>query len=236
MVVPTDVTSPQLTGTLPLTNIGGATGPVGVTSLRAFRTDKSGPIDGLYYQTKVGTQMTHPNDFEIDMNSGEILVSVRHPSHNMVVVTPFGDISGLADSDAVISYTNGVLHVFNMNVEKGALQVKLDKGNLAGPSDPILELAPGFELVAADHKLSRADVRPPDGIGRKNTHVVAKGYIAVSQYSLESFLNNSEIIADMAQKAAGTKERRLVTDLSKMAAVLNYVNGAGGYETTSKVP
>ena len=235
MVVPTDVTSANLTGSLSITSLGGG-GGLGVTALRSFTTDATGPIDGLYYRSHADTQYTHPNNFEIVLTSGEVFVSVRHPSHNLVVTTPFGTVSGLANCDAIVSYNNGVLHVFNLNVGSGAIQVKLDKGHLAGPADPILELAPGFELVAADHKLVRSDIRPSDGVGRKNTHLLENGYVATSIYSAESLLNSSEMIAGMAQQAAGTKEQRIVSDLSKMAAVLNYVNGSGGYEVTSKVP
>lgn len=211
------------------------TGPLGVTEIKSLTADKTGPTDGLYYRAKTGTEFTHPNNFEITMDSGEMLVSVRKPSHNMLIENPFGTVSGVADADAIIKISDGVIHVFNMNVQRGALQVKLDRGHFAQPSlDPILQISPGFELVASDHKLTRADVRPPDGIGRKNTRVMADGYIAVSTFSLESLLNNSEMIADMNQQAAGTKEKRIVSDLSKMAAVLNYVNGAGGFEATAK--
>lgn len=217
-----------------LSPTGAASGPFGASELKQFTTDKTGPTDGLYYRAASGTDFTHPNSFEINLTHGDMIVSVRHPSHNMVVTTPIGQVSGLADADAIVSYNNGVLHVFNVNVNSRGVQVQLDKGPFATPSDPILQLAPGFELVASEHKLSRSDVRPSDGIGRKNTRLIENGYAAVSAFSVESLLNSSTMIADMNQQAAGTKEKRIVSDLSKMAAVLNYVNGTGGYETSRK--
>ncbi len=234
ILVPTDITNANLMGLVNPTNLGAVSGPIGATSLKALKEDKSGPTDGLYYRPKTGTEFTHPNNFEIALTSGEILVSVRHPSHNMVVTNPLGTVSGLADSDAIVSYKNGVLHVFNLNTQKGAVQIKLDKGHFGGAADPVLQLSAGYELVAADRKLSRSDVRPPDGVGRKNTRLVEDGYVAISQFAPESLLNNSEILADMNQQAAGTKEKRIINDLSKMAAVLNVVNGSGGFEATSK--
>ncbi len=85
-----------------------------------------------------------------------------------------------------------------------------------------IQLAPGFEFVAGDRKLGGADLRPKDGIARRHFKFLEGGHLAVSEFSVDSAIKNNDLIADIRQNTTGVKERRILSDMSKMAAVLNY--------------
>jgi hypothetical protein len=92
----------------------------------------------------------------------------------------------------------------------------------------------GHEIVSSDHALTRADLHPHDGIGRRRFGFVESNVLAVSEFSLESVLTSSDFLVDLSQKTSGIKERRIMGDLSKMAAVLNYMNGQQGFVSSIK--
>ena len=51
----------------------------------------------------------------------------------------------------------------------------------------------------------------------------------MSEFSVDSAIKNNDLIADIRQNTTGVKERRILSDMSKMAAVLNYTRGEGGF-------
>lgn len=234
MLVPTDVTNPGITGALNAPALGGSGGPPGVTTLHTFNTHIGGPIGGIVYHALAATDYTHPNPYTLNLKQGQLMASIRKPSQLMLISTPYGDIAVTSDGDVLVRFDNGVLRVMNLNSHGGHVEISLYIGPFAGPGDPMYQLAVGYELVAADRKLTRADLRPPDAIGRRGSRVFENGRVATSQFSLESVLDNSELISEMKQSAAGTKEQRILTDLSKMAAVLNVVNNNPYFESTAK--
>lgn len=227
----------------------------------AFNPILTGNPQGVSFFNSKGADTVKINNMQLNLNEGQTLVSVSSPSPNALIDFPFG--SGLVSNagNAIFNFSvfpftpvplretsdagSPFVKVASVESRRQVLRVaslskstmvKLDKGPFAGPADPTFKLDPGYELVASNSKLTRADLRPPDGVGRRNSKVLEGGRIAISQFSLESLLNSSELIADMAQATTGTKEKRIVSDLSKMAAVLNYVNGTQGFETTAKAP
>lgn len=176
-----------------------------------------------------GGEFQKENDFVYNFTKGEILVSVRKPSETCIIHMPYGSIAITSNGDVLVKFKDGVLRVFNLDAKGADLKIQLDKGPFAGPADPTVLVAAGFELVACDHKLTRMEMRPRDGIKRRHFKVLDNGHMAISEYSLESVLDASDVIADLKQNATGVKERRILGDMSKMAAVLNYKNGTQGF-------
>ncbi len=163
------------------------------------------------------------------MKNGDIIVSVKTPSRLAFVMTPYGDIAVGANSDVMVSYNGGVLRVMNFDGEGRVLKIRLDRGPFGGPSDPTVTIAPGYELVASDKTISRSELRPRDGIARRGYKTLENGHLAISEFSLESAAHTVGMLVNIQQTTTGIKERRIITDLSKMAAVLNYRSGEQGY-------
>jgi hypothetical protein len=186
-----------------------------------------GDANWITVLAKEGAVFTKPNSYTAELKSGDIIVSVKEPSHLAFVKTAFGDIAVGANSDVMVCYNNGVLRVLNFDGEGRVLKLNLDKGPFAGPADPTVTVAPGYELVASEQKISRQEMRPKDGIARRFGKVLENGHLAINEFSLESAAHNIGMLVSLQQPTSGVKERRIMTDLSKMASVLNYRNGGG---------
>ena len=131
--------------------------------------------------------------------------------------------SSVSDDDA----KDKVLTIRNVTGLGTTIKVLFKCGPLAGRT---FAVQPGYELVAANHKLSREDVRPHDGILRRAPQLFAGGMASISQYSVESALQQSSLVSDLrAKQATDPKARKVVTDMARMAAVLNQVNGTQGF-------
>ncbi len=188
-----------------------------------------GPIDGILVKFLPGAQYTQVNPYTVELKEGTVLVSVKKPSIMGVVKVPgFGTLSVSADGDVIVSLIGGVLRV--MNLDGKTILCQLNQGPFGGPADPTVQVAYGYELVASEHKITRADMKPKDGIARRHFKVLDNGHMAISEFSVESAINNSELIAELQSKASGAKERRILGDMSKMAAVLNYKSGTHGFK------
>lgn len=235
VVVPTDVTSPQLMND-PTSLVIDAPTAFALNGIQLI-TDSQFPKGDIVNQTfdwitvlaREGAQFTKPNNYTADLKSGDILVSVKSPSKLALVITPLGTIAIGANGDVMVCYNNGVLRVMNFDGEGKAIKVQLDKGPFAGDADPTVVLACGYELIAGQEKMTRSTLRPKDGIARRYQKVLENGHLAVSEFSIESAINSCDMLVDLQQKTSGVKERRILSDMSKMAAVLNYKNGSQGY-------
>ncbi len=207
----------------------------GITALSdsSFPRDSalSGPVTGISVRYKPGTQYKVINDYLVDLTQGEIFVSVKSPSKMAMVKTPFGEVAVGANGDVLVSFNNGTMRVMNLDgTGHQVIKVQLNQGPFGTPqTDPTVTINAGYELVAADRTLTRTDMRPRDGIARRKFKLLENGHMAISEISVESVMKANDVIADIRQNATGVKERRIMGDLSKMAAVLNYRNGTQGF-------
>lgn len=217
--------------------------------------------EGILVRSLENASFTRPSLASVKLESGSILVSVRRPSRLGVISTPQGDVSVSADSDVIVTYNDGLLRVLNLTGHGEAVKVKVHASNVSSKIissapepklDTKLETKPepshepivsqpvaiavkvGHEIISSDHALTRADLHPQDGIGRRRFGFVESNVLAVSEFSLESVLTSSDLLVDLSQKTSGIKERRIMGDLSKMAAVLNYMNGQQGFVSNIK--
>ncbi|MBI1270992.1 hypothetical protein GC174_11230 [bacterium] len=191
-----------------------------------------GPVSGIIIRHTKGTRYQKVGPYVVKMIKGEILISVKKPSQTALVITPFGNIAINSDGDAIIKLENGTLRVMNLDGRGTTLKVKLDKGpfaNSTGRNRRAFTIKPGYELIASKNRLNRNLLRPKDGIARRHFKILHNAHLAISEFSLESALNASDVVADLRQSLNGTRERRILGDMAKMAAVLNHMNGVQGF-------
>ena len=235
IVVPSDVTGQSLTGGM--LNPAYLMGPAANAALQGIRkiddinfpraTPREEDPDGLLVKWRPDSKFTRPQNNIVKLVSGEILVSVKNPAKKGIINTPFGIIALEANAVVMTSYENGILRIKNMDGIGQKIKIKLNEGNFAHQKPIIVTVAPGYEFVAADHTLNRRELRPKDGIARRFVKVLEQGQAAIGEFSLASAMDNSSILVDLRQSVSGVKERRVLSDMTKMAAVLNYQMGGG---------
>jgi hypothetical protein len=195
--------------------------------------DQTDSGEGILVRGDDSTHFKFTAKNAVKLEDGSILVSVRRPSRFALIDTPDGLIALNADGDVLVSYVGAVLRVENLSARGVNCKIQLQDNVLGGKSKAVA-LACGYELVASDQLLHRGEIRPADGIGRRRYHVFADGHLAVNEFSTQSALNNSPAIAAITSGNIPRKDYRVLADLCKMAAVLNYTHGASGYHTAAK--
>jgi hypothetical protein len=232
VIVPTDVTSLNYMPSPSNSGIHPALAGIKSVGEKSFPSgEMTGPTNGILVRSEKGTDFSRPTSYTVELKHGAVLLSVRKPSHVALIHTPLGEVAVSSNGDAVVRFEDGILRIDNLDGRGESVMVKFAAG--LGSAKP-LAIAPGFEIVAGEKSLSRSEVRPADGIGRRHSKVLEGGKIAVSTFSVQSLLESHSLIADMGQSQSGSKERKIIGDMSKMAAVLNYVNGTQGYVAEGK--
>lgn len=228
--VPTDVTTAGM-GAMPRPDVVAAWALSGIQlvpdTLFPREDNLKGSTEWILVRARTGAVYSRPTAYKVKLEKGDILVTVKRPSNMAMIETELGKISVAADGDVVVTYNDGILRVQNLDGMGKSVMAQIIP---PGQADPTVQLAPGFELVAATHKLARADMKPKDGIARRHFKILENGMMAVSEFSVESAIQNSDLIADIRQNVSGVKERRILSDMSKMASVLNYMRGEEGFQ------
>jgi hypothetical protein len=210
------------------TSIGGPA-TLGITTPSKFpnQEDLKGPTDYILVQPEAGATLVRETPYLVSLTEGTLLASVKRPSSMGMIHTPLGEVAFSANSDAFITFTNGALRIRNVDGMGQTLKIKITSGPLAGK---IYAVAPGYEFVVSDHKLGKSDLRPNDGIMRRASQTFDNGFAGVSQYHVHSALAQSGVVSHLtAKEASDTMARKVIGDMSRMAAVLNHVQGGTGY-------
>lgn len=202
------------------------------TALASPNAEDNG--DGILVRAAQGTEWEKEGSCAVNLKKGSILVSVRRPSKVALVSTHLAQASFGADSDVEVKCDDGTMRVINLSGLHQSVRVKINRSVLPGESERIVSIAPGYELILGDHKLHKAELHPHDGYSRRAFKTLDNGFAAIGEISVESVLNSSELIASLNQLQSDKREHRILADMSKMAAVLNYMNGVSGYESQPK--
>lgn len=183
--------------------------------------------DGIIVRAEEQSSTERPSPCSVKIHSGRVLVSVRRPSEVGLAITALAEVSLSSDSDVLIGAENGLVRVLNLDSRGSACKVKLGQNVLNDAKNKIISIKPGTELVFSNAKLSRHVLRPSDGIARRRSKMLEDGRIAITEFSLASVMQSCDLIVQLEQERSNGKAQRMLTDMSKMAAVLNYMNGSG---------
>ena len=231
IVVPTDVThqTPSMDNDPNLPSMKDA---VAVLASNRFKSgsEKNQDASGIVVMSEALAKYEKTTSYSVNLVSGTIIVSVKRPSQVGLISTDIADFALSADGDAVISSVNGVVRILNTTARGEACRIKLLNPS-PNAKNKIFAVRPGYEFLIGKEKLRRRDLKPSDGIARRRFKVFDDGKIAISEFSVQSVLQGSDLIAHIAQQYNGAKEKRVLADMSKMAAVLNHVHSPHGYTT-----
>lgn len=238
-LTPTDITNPYMVNEGPFLQLPNDHALKGI-ELLAFtqfpKDDKKEkdehPIYVFPKPEEDGVQYSRVNPSIIDFKNGEVLVSVRKPAELGIIHTILGTIAIQANTEIILSYQNGVLRIINLDGMGRNVKIKLTEGPFAD-NPKVVSIKPGHELVIGQNILTRKDIRPRDGLARRHFQIMEEGHLAISELSVASILESSGLLADLKQSITGSQERRILGDMSKMASVLNYMNGIQGFSTSS---
>jgi hypothetical protein len=245
-IVPTDVTNMSLF-------VGSPLGPPGMPKLNPGNVIKrlkeddfpaaapSAGDDGIIVKADSNCDFTHSEPGNIDLSGGRLFVSVRKPAKLAFINTPHAIIAVYADAEVLITFRDGVLKVVNLSGIGERVKVKIHHASVtatingtsyseAKTEGIVMAVKLGHELSASDRPLSAADLRPADGMARRRAALFENDCLAVSEFSLEAALNQCELLKQLNSQPRGSREKKIFGDLSKMASVLNYFNGQGGFD------
>jgi hypothetical protein len=158
IVVPTDVTSPLISG-VPF-NPAASSALNGIQKLQEQSFPRENPKaddpDGILVKWLPDTIYTKPQNNIVKLTSGQILISIKSPARQASLITAFGTIALTANADILASFEDGVLRLKNMDGVGLKVKVKLSNGHFAGQKPIIVSVAPGYEFTASDHVLTRS--------------------------------------------------------------------------------
>jgi hypothetical protein len=229
IVVPTDVTSqyPQEIAAM-FTPAGGLAAAGLLAGFHTMGSDAfpameelGGSPEFLEVKWEEGSVFTKPNLYSVDLTSGAVLVGVKKPSNTGLIVTPIGSAAIFSNADALVTFKDGVLRVANLDGTGDHVRINF-KGQ-------VYSIPPGVEFVAANRPLTKKDLKPSDNLARRNVQVVKGQNAAIVEFSVESSMEGSLLIAKLQSSNATNKDRRMLSDVSRMAAVLNHVAGTEGF-------
>jgi hypothetical protein len=197
----------------------------GVKEVTGFASNV--PVSGgALFRAEEGSHFEQISANEVKLDKGAVLVSLHGPA--ATIQTNNGTVQVKGEGNVLTSFIAGVMRVANISARGSACQVKIDGKTIEGETKT-LALAPGYELVVGDRPLLHGELRPADGLARRANYVFDKGYVATNEFSVDSILLSHPIVASMLENSTKA-DRKCLNEMCKMASVMNFIHGAGGYK------
>lgn len=186
---------------------------------------------GILFHEEEGSKIAQLSPNELKLDSGSVLLSVH--GQTATVETPNGKVQVRGEGNVLTSFIAGVMRVENISARGDACRVLMN-GPAIERDTTTVALAPAYELVVGDRKLADGEIRPADGIARRRGYVFEGSRVATNEFSIDSIIDSHPIISAMLSDTT-RQDRKCLNEVTKMAAVMNYVHGAGGYKQAEGV-
>ncbi len=156
-------------------------------------------------------QLTHSTD-GLSLQKGELFINA---SARIRVRTSSAEIHALKGALASVRVLDGITYIRACGASGTVSAI------VAG--QPIA-LGSGEEMVISNHKPDDSEIRPSDGLGRRNTHTIAYGskYVTISDFSIISMVSNHETLFAF-HNSENSSEKKLLDRLLKTAATVDIV-------------
>jgi hypothetical protein len=186
---------------------------------------------GMLFHEEAGSKIAKISDNELKLEEGSVLLSVHGQTAS--VETPNGKVQVKGEGNVLTSFIAGVMRVDNISARAGACKVQMNGATIERDTTTVA-LAPAYELVVGDRKLADGEIRPADGIARRRGYVFEGAHVATNEFSIDSIIDTHPIISAMLTDTTKA-DRKCLNEVTKMAAVMNFIHGAGGYKQAEGV-
>jgi hypothetical protein len=186
---------------------------------------------GILFHEEEGSKIAQLSPNELKLDEGSVLLSVH--GQTATVETPNGKVQVKGEGNVLTSFIAGVMRVDNISARAGSCRVLMNGATIERDTTTVA-LAPAYELVVGDRKLADGEIRPADGIARRRGYVFEGARVATNEFSIDSIIDSHPIISSMLNDTS-RQDRKCLNEVTKMAAVMNYVHGAGGYKQAEGV-
>lgn len=169
------------------------------------------------------SSFVHHKDGSIDLSRGELCVSALQPAG---IVS--NGVTVLANAGGIVSVKSiqGNTYVRACS-SAGTVAVKIN--------GTTIKLNAGEEMIVTAHKPDRTELRPADGISRRNlrTMQVADRYVALCDFAIISMLSNGGALVGLQHSNDSTNKHLLSRMLKTAATVDTVLNYRGAYEAAN---
>ena len=163
------------------------------------------------------------------IEAGQFVINPNTGSAPSQFALPGGSLLSVR-SPAIASVTssNGITRIVNLNGTGKNVVVKL-------PTNQVVAVAPGFELVTGNRSLTPADILTADGIARRDAVLINGGSLGVAEVSLPSVLKNTSALASLVLNPVNDQQKKLSNQLLKSVAALTVLRGNQGFDVVRNI-
>jgi hypothetical protein len=163
------------------------------------------------------THFVHTNG-SVRLNRGEVFVNAA--ANSVELKTELATVQALKGALLSVRTIQGNTYIRSCS-SAGTVQVNVDGKTFA--------INPGEEMLLTNHRPDESEVRPTDGIGRRQstTTVVGSHYVTISDFAIITMLSGSDALAELVH-SKDANAKRLLGQLLKTAASVSTVTSYRG--------
>lgn len=201
-------------------------------SLHGLGSGAYGSGESRQLEVRVGKdaqfKQTQPGVFELQ--AGQLLLSSGKRSVPVTVKLRSGhQVIVEKNADVLVSVDGDVVRVNNLTGVGNNVKVQLAADS--SEKSTVLSVDAGFEFVAKKFATQPADVRPDDGVARRNTVVADNGKFGISEVHAPTLIRRNDLLRSVFG-AKGGSDKKVADNILKVAASIATVRGYDRFDAT----